>query len=206
MADDKDEPRQSDLNRVEAFSDGVIAIIITIMVLELKVPEADGLAGLLRLWPVFLAYLLSFINVAIYWANHHRLFTYAWRVSNGLLWSNMALLFGLSLVPFATAYVGEHHFSAFATTLYLALLALPSFAYLAMQICIERQSGQRAACRAYLAATRRKGYVSTALYLAGFAISPFSPGMALVPAMVVAALWLLPDTPIDRLFGYRAQP
>jgi uncharacterized membrane protein len=198
----EDVARQGELSRVEAFSDGVIAIVITIMVLELKVPEQIGMAALLRQGPIFLAYLLSFIYVAIYWVNHHRLFTHALRVTNGLLWSNMALLFALSLTPFATAYLGEHHFAPFAATLYLATLALPSFAYLAMQASIERQSGQRPACRSYLAATRRKGYVSTVLYLAGLGASLASPALALGVAIVVALLWILPDSPIDRLFGH----
>lgn len=201
--DDEDIPRQSELGRVESFSDGVIAIIITIMVLELKVPERADMVGLFGLWPVFLAYLLSFIYVAIYWVNHHRLFTHARRITNGLLWSNMALLFALSLIPFATAYLGEHHFMPLAVTFYLATLAVPAVAYSAMQSSIERQSGHREACRLYLIATRRKGHVSTAIYLLGIAISLVSSAIALACAVLVAILWIFPETPIDRIFGAR---
>jgi len=117
------------IGRVEAFSDGVLAIIVTIMVLELKAPEEHGIAHILQLWPTFLAYVLSYAYVAIYWINHHRLFSHARVVSNGLLWSNMALLFSLSLVPFATAYLGEHHFTRDATLIYLLSLLLPGLAY-----------------------------------------------------------------------------
>lgn len=198
--DEPDEPRQSELGRIEAFSDGVIAIVITIMVLELKVPERLGLGGLMEQYPVFLAYVLSFTYVAIYWVNHHRLFTHALRVTNGLLWSNIALLFALSLQPFSSAYLGEHHFARFAVTFYLAMLALPAFAYSAMQAVIERQSGHRRACRLYLAATRRKGHVSSVIYLAGVAVSLVSTPAALAAAIIVAILWIAPYTPLDRLF------
>jgi uncharacterized membrane protein len=199
--EEADEPRQSELNRVEAFSDGVIAIIVTIMVLELKVPHEASLHGLLTLQPIFLAYALSFTYVAIYWVNHHRLFTHARRVTNGLLWSNMALLFTLSLIPFATAFLGEHHFESFSARLYLATLVLPALTYTIMQGRIELQSGHRKACQGYLAATRRKGYVSTVIYLASFALSFVHSQIALIGAVIVAILWIVPQTPLDRLFA-----
>lgn len=196
-----DAPRQSELGRVEAFSDGVIAIIVTIMVLELHVPEHPGLAGLIELWPIFLAYVLSFTYVAIYWVNHHRLFTHARRVSNSLLWSNMALLFTLSLIPFVTAYLGEHGFGHFAILLYILGLALPALTYATMEAVIERQARQANALSSYLFATRRKSYVSAAIYGLGIAASFLNAGLALASAVLVAIFWILPDTPVDRMFG-----
>jgi len=201
MEDASSEPRATELGRVEAFSDGVIAIIITIMVLELKVPEHVGFAALFELWPIFSAYVLSFAYVAIYWVNHHRLFTLARRASNGLLWSNMALLFALSLTPFAAAYLGEHHFEPFSVGVYLFALCLPAFAYLVMQLVIERQGRPTPQAARYLAATRRKGIVSCGIYAVGVALSLLAPSLALLAATIVALLWMLPDTPVDKLFG-----
>jgi uncharacterized membrane protein len=132
------------VGRVEAFSDGVVAIIVTIMVLELHPPVAEGMDHLWSLWPVFLAYALSYAYVAIYWVNHHRLFAHATRVTNGLVWSNMLLLFALSLVPFSTSYLGEHHFSREATWLYLVTMLLPAVAYTWLQSVIRETGRGRA--------------------------------------------------------------
>ncbi|MHA6721017.1 TMEM175 family protein [Sphingomonas sp. RS6] len=187
--------------RVEAFSDGVIAIIITIMVLELHAPEVPGLGALWAQWPVFLAYALSYAYVAIYWVNHHRLFQFATRVTNGLLWANIALLFALSLVPFATAYLGGQHFSRAATILYMAVLLLPAFAYGALQRIIRRTSATSEVARAYHRRTLRKGTVATLLYAAGIPLALLSPPLGLGCAAVVALLWCLADSPFDRLFG-----
>ncbi len=199
MAEDMSEGRAG-VARVEAFSDGVIAIIITIMVLELKAPVQEGLEALARLWPVFVAYVLSYAYVAIYWVNHHKLFSHAQRVTNGLLWANIALLFALSLVPFSTAYLGEHHFGRDATLIYLATMLLPALCYGMLQGTITRSDHCSPAARRYLAATRRKGYAANGLYIAGMPLSFVSPWLGIGCAALVAAFWCLPSSRLDRLF------
>jgi uncharacterized membrane protein len=189
------------ITRVEAFSDGVIAIIITIMVLEMKAPEEHGLAHLWALWPVFVSYVLSYAYVAIYWVNHHRMFAHATRVSNGLVWSNIALLFALSLVPFATAYLGEQRFSSEATVLYLCVMLLPGVAYVWLQSVIRRTGRQDDAAMEYHARSVRKGIVATALYAIGLGLSFVAPWAGLACAALVAVLWFLPKSPVDALFG-----
>jgi uncharacterized membrane protein len=192
-SDDSFEGRGS-LARVEAFSDGVIAIIVTIMVLELHVPEAEGWQALLHLWPVFLAYVLSFTYVAIYWVNHHRLLAHARRVTNRLLWNNMALLFTLSLVPFATAYLGEHHFSRDATVLYLAVMLAPAVCYAPLQRDIRRHGHHNAGADAYYRAADRKGLVSVAP-MVGLGLAFWQPWAGIACAGAVAVLWFLPAGP-----------
>jgi uncharacterized membrane protein len=189
------------VTRVEAFSDGVIAIIITIMVLEMKAPEEHGLQHLWALWPIFTAYVLSYAYVAVYWVNHHRLIAHATRVSNALVWSNMALLFALSLVPFATAYLGEQLFSHEATLLYMCVMLLPSFAYVWLQAVVRRTGRQDAAAQRYHQRTARKGLVASAIYLSGIALTFASPWAGLACAAIVAVLWFLPKSPLDALFG-----
>jgi uncharacterized membrane protein len=191
---------EPEVGRIEAFSDGVVAIIITIMVLELHPPIADGFDHLWTLWPVFLAYLLSYAYVAIYWVNHHRLFSYARRVSNALIWANMLLLFALSLVPFSTSYLGAHHFSREATILYLATMLLPAFAYTWLQTTIRRTGLQSPAADLYHRATSRKGLFATLVYATGIPLSLFSPWLGIAAAALVAAFWVLPVGPVDRLF------
>jgi len=187
--------------RVEAFSDGVIAIIVTIMVLEMHAPEEAGLEHLWALWPVFTAYALSYAYVAIYWVNHHRMFHYASRVTNGLLWSNIALLFALSLVPFATAYLGMHHFSRDATLLYMGTMMLPAFAYTWLQGVIRRTGAQDEAAQDYHRRTVRKGFAATLVYAAGIPLTFVSPWLGLGCALIVAVFWFLPKSPLDALFG-----
>ena len=188
------------VGRVEAFSDGVVAIIVTIMVLELHPPEPAGWSHVWRLWPVFLAYALSYLYVALYWANHHRLFSHAMCVTNALIWSNMALLFALSLVPFATAYLGEQHFSREATWLYLVVLLLPSLAYAALQRTIRRTGRQDAAAQRYHVRTIRKGWFATIVYATGLPLTIVSPWLGVACAALIAAFWFLPASRIDRLF------
>lgn len=187
--------------RVEAFSDGVIAIIITIMVLEMHAPEEPGLEPLWALWPVFTAYALSYAYVAIYWVNHHRMFHYASRVTNGLLWSNIALLFSLSLVPFATAYLGMHHFSRDATLLYMSTMMLPAFAYTWVETVIRNTGAQDDAAQDYHRRAKRKGLAATLIYAAGIPLTFVSPWLGLGCALIVAILWFLPKSPLDALFG-----
>jgi uncharacterized membrane protein len=189
------------VTRVEAFSDGVIAIIITIMVLEMHAPEAPGLAHLWELWPIFSAYALSYAYVAIYWVNHHRMFHFASRVTNGLVWSNILLLFALSLVPFATAYLGEHAFSAEATLVYMCVMMLPACAYLWLQSEVRATGRQDEAAQDYHRRMIRKGMVTSAIYVAGIPLTFVSPGLGLACAALVAILWFRPKSPLDALFG-----
>jgi len=188
------------IGRVEAFSDGVVAIIVTIMVLELHPPLSERMDQLWTLWPVFLAYVLSYAYVAIYWVNHHRLFTHATHVTNGLIWSNMLLLFALSLVPFSTAYLGEHHFSRDATLLYLITMLLPAMAYLWLQSIIRRTGKQGAAAEAYYRQTGRKGVFAGLIYAVGIPLTFLSPWLGVACAAVVALFWFLPKSPLDPLF------
>ncbi|MES2096222.1 MAG: TMEM175 family protein [Pseudomonadota bacterium] len=188
------------VGRVEAFSDGVIAIIITIMVLELKAPEEPGLDHLWRLWPVFSAYALSFAYVGVYWVNHHRLFSHAQRVGNALVWLNLLLLFALSLVPFSTAYLGNMHFSRDAVLVYLATMILPSLAYVPLQRVIQSTGSQNDAAQTYHRQTSRKGIAALIIYLAGVPLTLITPWLGLGSAALVALLWFLPNSPFDGLF------
>jgi uncharacterized membrane protein len=195
-----DEEGRPGIGRVEAFSDGVVAIIVTIMVLELHPPEMVGWDKLWALWPVMLAYVLSYAYVAIYWVNHHRLFTHATHVTNSLIWANMLLLFTLSLVPFATAYLGEHHFHRDATLLYLVTMLLPAVAYVRLQSIIRRTGKQGPAAEAYHRQMTRKGLFATFLYVAGIPLSFLSPWLGIVCAALVALFWCMPKSSFDRLF------
>lgn len=189
------------VNRVEAFSDGVIAIIITIMVLEMKAPEEHGLAHLWSLWPVFTAYVLSYAYVAIYWVNHHRLMGHARGVTNALVWANIALLFALSLVPFSTTYLGEHEFSRDATILYLITMLLPAIAYTWLQAVVRRTGTQGAKAQHYHQTMVHKGLFATFLYALGIPLSFVSPWLGVLCAALVALFWVLPVGPVDRLFA-----
>jgi uncharacterized membrane protein len=189
------------VGRVEAFSDGVVAIIITIMVLELHPPVSEEFGRLWSLWPIFLAYVLSYAYVAIYWVNHHRLFGHATCVTNALVWSNMALLFTLSLVPFSTSYLGEHDFTREAVWLYLATMLLPAFTYVWLQSVIRRTGRQDHAAQAYHRQMVRKGAFAVLLYLLGIAATFVSPWLGILAAAAVAVFWFLPFSPFDHLFG-----
>jgi uncharacterized membrane protein len=197
---DTTEEGHAGVGRVEAFSDGVIAIIITIMVLELKAPEEPGLDHLWHLWPTFVAYALSFAYVGIYWVNHHRLFAHARRVTNALVWLNLFLLFALSLIPFSTAYLGNLHFSRDATLVYLASMILPSLAYVPLQHVIGSTGSHTEAAETYHRQTTRKGVVAFLIYLAGVPLTFLSPWLGIGCALIVAVLWFLPKSPFDGLF------
>ncbi len=172
--------------RLEAFSDGVIAVIITIMVLELKVPVADGWKGLHAVLPTLTLYLLSFLQVGVYWVNHHYLIDEAETVSHGTLWANLIFLFCLSLFPFATAWVGEKHLSPFSTALYAAVSILPGVSYTALWLTIRAKS------TAPPHATWSKLIASTSLYLLAIPAALYNPMLALGLIGVVAVMWLLP--------------
>jgi uncharacterized membrane protein len=189
-------------NRLEAFSDGVIAIIITIMVLEIKVPHGQQWADLLPLWPVLLSYVLSFVHVGIYWNNHHHLLHAVKKVNGAVLWGNLNLLFWLSLIPFTTAWMGENHFAAAPVVLYCINLCLCASAYILLQaqiICLE---GEQSVLRQALG-TDVKGKASLAGYVLaiGLALQGL-PGTAGLLVAGLACLWLIPDRRIEkRLLG-----
>ena len=180
------------------MTDGVVAIIITIMVLELKAPEGTSLEALRALWSVFFAYALSFIYVAIYWNNHHHYFHLVSRVNGAVMWANFHLLFWLSLIPFATAWMGEHNFAPIPTALYGVSLFMPAVAWWMMQKVIIRAQGEASPLRAYLGRDFKATF-SPVIYFCGFALSFVAPWAALLCYLVVAALWLIPDRRIERM-------
>ena len=191
-------------NRLEAFSDGVLAIIITIMVLELKVPQAieqvphlAELADLKPLVPVFLSYVLSFIYVGIYWNNHHHMFQSTKHVTGGILWANLHLLFWLSLFPFTTAWVGENHLAASPTAVYGLVLLMAAIAYYILQRAIIAQQGPNSVLAAAIGHDR-KGKLSPLSYLAAIPLAFVSPWIASGLYVFVALMWLVPDRRIER--------
>ena len=185
-------------NRLEAFSDGVLAVIITIMVLELKVPHNSDLTALKPLLPVFLTYLLSFIYVGIYWNNHHHLVKAAHKVTAGIMWANLHLLFWLSLFPFVTGWMGENHFTPVPTALYGAVMLLAAIAYYILQSLIVAAHGPGSRLAMSLGRDL-KGKLSPVLYAIAVAASFFRPWIAGCIYVVVALLWLIPDRRIARV-------
>jgi len=185
-------------HRLLAMTDGVVAIIITIMVLELKAPEGVAWHDLQELWPVFIAYVLSFIYVAIYWNNHHHYFHLVSRVNGAVMWANFHLLFWLSLIPFSTAWMGEHGFAPVPTALYGVSLFMPALAWLIMQKVIIRSQGENSPLRALLGRDF-KGNISALLYLAGILLSFAAPWAALICYAVVTSIWLVPDRRIEKM-------
>ena len=188
--------------RLEAFSDGVLAIIITILVLELKVPHGDTFATLTQLLPVFLAYVLSFVYLGIYWNNHHHLLHAAHRVSGGTLWANLHLLFWLSLFPFVTAWMGENHFAPLPTALYGFVLLMAALAYRLLQRMIIASEGQdsllaRAIGRDY------KGKLSPLIYALAIPLAFFGEWLAEACFVLVALMWLVPDRRIEQAMAAR---
>lgn len=188
--------------RLEAFSDGVLAIIITIMVLELKVPHAVELAALEPVLPVLLSYVLSFIYVGIYWNNHHHLFQAAERVSGGILWANLHLLFWLSLFPFTTAWMGENHLAAVPTAIYGFVLLMAAIAYYVLQCAIIAKQG-RESLLALTIGKDWKGKLSPALYLTAIPLAFVSSWIASAIYVFVALLWLIPDPRIEKALKKR---
>jgi uncharacterized membrane protein len=182
--------------RLEAFSDGVLAILITIMVLELKVPHGADLQALHHITPVLCAYILSFIYIGIYWNNHHHMLHMCDRVSGGILWANLHLLFWLSLVPFGTDWMGENHLAPLPTALYGVVLFAAGVAYLILQKAIIRRQGQHSRLRE-LTGHDVKGKASAVLYLAGIALAFVHTALSQAIYVCVAALWLIPDPRIE---------
>jgi uncharacterized membrane protein len=185
-------------NRLEAFSDGVLAIIITIMVLELRVPRGSDLAALKPLLPVFLTYVLSFIYVGIYWNNHHHLLKAAHKVTAAMMWANLHLLFWLSLFPFVTGWMGENHFTPLPTALYGAVMLLAAIAYYILQNIVVAGHGRDSKLAASMGRDV-KGKVSPVLYAVAIAVSFVQPWLAGCLYVAVALLWLIPDRRLARV-------
>ena len=183
-------------NRLEAFSDGVLAIIITIVVLELKVPHGTTFAVLEPLLPVFLSYVLSFVYLGIYWNNHHHMLHTVQKVSGGILWANLHLLFWLSLLPFATGWMGENHFAALPTALYGVVLLMAALAYWILQQRIIAVHG-RDALLARAVGRDVKGKLSPLLYLLAIGLAAVDPRLSSALYVLVALLWLVPDRRIE---------
>lgn len=188
--------------RLKALTDGVIAVIITIMVLDIKAPAATTPGALLALAPVFLSYLLSFIYVAIYWNNHHHFFALTPKVSAGVMWANFNLLFWLSLIPFATAWAGEHSFTAWPSAVYGIILLACALAWYILQVTIIRAQGPGSDLRRALGRDW-KGRLSPVLYATGVVLSFVSPALAALVYAGVAILWWVPDRRMHRAAAAR---
>jgi uncharacterized membrane protein len=189
-------------NRLEAFSDGVIAIIITIMVLELKPPHGVELAVLTPLLPVFLSYVLSFVYLGIYWNNHHHMLHTIKHVSGGILWANLHLLFWLSLFPITTAWMGENHFAAMPTAVYGAVLLMAAIAYFVLQrVIISRQGPESLLARAI--GNDWNGKLSPPLYFSAIPLAFVNPWISCGIYAAVALIWLIPDRRIERVISER---
>jgi uncharacterized membrane protein len=184
--------------RLEAFSDGVVAIIITIMVLELKVPHGTSFEDLRPLLPVFLSYVLSFIYVGIYWNNHHHMLHLVRSVTGPILWANLHLLFWLSIIPFVTAWMGENQLTALPVALYGGVLLMTAIAYLILVVFIIRHEGRDSP---FTKAIGRdvKGKVSPMLYGAGIALAFVQPLISVGLYVLVAAMWFIPDRRVERI-------
>jgi len=193
-----DKQKRMKKNRLEAFSDGVIAILITIMVLELKVPHGDTFEALWELFPVFLSYVLSFIYLGIYWNNHHHMLHASCRVTGGILWANLHLLFWLSLIPFATGWMGENHFTSSTAALYGIVLLMCAIAYWILQQRIIASEGPDSLLRRAVGGDW-KGKVSPVLYAVAIAAAFLSQWISMGLYVLVALLWLVPDRRIEHV-------
>ncbi len=187
-------------NRLEAFSDGVLAIIITIMVLEMKVPHGSGLSVLQPLLPVFLSYVLSFVYIGIYWNNHHHMLHIIHSVTGRILWANLHLLFWLSLFPFVTGWVGHNHFSPAPMALYGVVLLMAAIAYFILQQVIIASQGADSILRKAIGRDL-KGKISPVLYASAIPLAFYQPWIAGSIYVFVALMWLVPDRRIERVLG-----
>ncbi len=191
--------------RMEAFSDGVLAIIITIMVLELKAPHDGTISALLPLVPAFLSYVLSFLYIGIYWNNHHHMLQTTENVSGGILWANLHLLFWLSLLPFATAWMGENHFTALPTALYGVVLLMAALAYWILQRAIIASQGVRSLL-AKAVGRDLKGKASPLIYLVAIPLAFLSVRTSQFLYVLVAAMWIVPDRRIENVIVTGSHP
>jgi len=191
-----------DKNRLEAFSDGVIAIIITIMVLEIKVPHADTWAELSPLLLLLFSYALSFVYVGIYWNNHHHMLQATQHVTGGILWANLHLLFWLSLLPFTTNWMGEHHFASMPLAAYGFVLLMAAIAYFILQNTIIASQGENSLL-AKAVGRDTKGKISPVLYLLAMIAAFYKPMLSEAIYVLVALMWLVPDKRIERLLQHK---
>lgn len=185
-------------NRLEAFSDGVLAIIITIMVLEFKVPNDTTFESVVKLSHKFLSYILSFIYVGIYWNNHHHMMHTVKRVNGKILWANLHLLFWLSLIPFATAWIGEHHFAPFPMMLYGIILLMNAIAYFILQYTIIAGHGKDSILSKAVG-NDSKGKISLLLYVIAVFLTKYNTLISGILYIIVAVLWLIPDKRIEKI-------
>ncbi len=192
-----------DTGRLEAFSDGVLAILITIMVLELKVPHGTDLAALRPLLPVIISYVLSFIYIGIYWNNHHHMLHVTGRVTGGMLWANLHLLFWLSLVPFVTAWMGENSLAAVPAAAYGIVMLAAAVAYYILQQVIIRDQGESSLV-AVAVGRDRKGKLSPFVYASAIALAFVEPWLSVALYVAMALVWLVPDRRIERTVTGRA--
>jgi len=190
--------------RLEAFSDGVLAVIITIMVLEIKVPEQNGPAGLLKIAPILFIYFLSFTFIGIYWINHHHLIHRIEQADPRVLYANLAFLFSASLLPFFTAYVLEKHSNSFSVALYAASMIVTGFAFLLLRLSVGRLLKQTGELQAEDIATQRKHYASLALYVIAIPLAQFHPYLALSAITLVTVVWIVPSAAIPARSDNRA--
>lgn len=184
-------------SRLEAFSDGVLAIIITIMVLEIKAPDDDSFESLQHLIPIFLSYVLSFIYVGIYWNNHHHMLQVVKKINGSILWSNLFLLFWLSLIPFATSWIGEHHFSAVPMSLYGFILLMCALSYFLLQNKIIKLEGKDSILHQAVEKDT-KGKISTICYILAIPLAFVSPWISGLLYIAVALIWIIPDSRIEK--------
>jgi len=191
--------------RLEAFSDGVIAILITIMVLELRVPHGVTLDALRPLLPVLLSYILSFVYLGIYWNNHHHMLHVTSRVDGAMLWANLHLLFWLSLVPFVTGWMGENHFAALPTAMYGVVLLMAAIAYYILARIIVAREGPHSIIARALGADV-KGKISPVIYLLAIPAAFVHPGIAGALYVLTALIWLVPDRRIERMIAAESEP
>ena len=187
-------------NRLEAFSDGVIAIIITIMVLELRIPDEPTRAAIADLWPVLFTYVLSFVNIGIYWNNHHHLLHSVRHVTGGMLWANLHLLFWLSLFPFFTGWMGENHFDPLPTAAYGAVCVAAAVAYFILQRVIVADHGRDSALAVALGRDL-KGKASPLIYAVAIPLAALNRWISIACYVAVALVWLVPDRRIEHALG-----
>jgi uncharacterized membrane protein len=184
-------------SRLEAFSDGVLAIIITIMVLELKAPEETSFEALMPIFSTFVSYILSFIYVGIYWNNHHHLFQATQKINGKVLWANLHLLFWLSLIPFTTSWIGENYIAAIPVALYGLILLMSAIAFFILQAAIIKNHGPEFPLRRFVGRDG-KGKISATFYVIGIILSFVNTWMALICYVIVALIWFVPDRRFER--------
>ncbi|MSR76166.1 MAG: DUF1211 domain-containing protein [Candidatus Ryanbacteria bacterium] len=187
-------------NRLENFSDAVIAIILTIMVLELRIPHTTAWGSILELYPLFIAYGLSFAFIGIYWINHHHLIHAVGAVNSRILWANMLLLFCLSLIPWATGFMGENHFEQNSVIVYTLLCMLPAIAYSFLSSAIIRSKNPNTQALRILQKTKTKEYMSLALYVLALVSSFWNTSISLSLIFIVSCIWIIPNKQIEEIF------